>query len=93
MFGTFTSSVALLNRAKLRLKNGSTFPAIISRQTFHFNAQHISQLEQEHKLPSIIATFLTELEAFNFIDKKGLDNVMVERDIFSGRFNVLDLGA
>ena len=44
-------------------------------------------------MPSIIATFLTELEAFNFIDKKGLDNVMVERDIFSGRFNVLDLGA
>jgi hypothetical protein len=44
-------------------------------------------------MPSIIATFLTEAEAFNFIDKKRLDNVMVEKDLFSGRFNVLDLGA
>lgn len=38
----------------------------------------------------IIATFFTEAECFRFIESNLLTNVIVDKDIFSGQFNVLD---
>ena len=40
---------------------------------------------------SIVASFLTAAEAMRYIETAGLKNAMVERDLFSGKYNVLDL--
>ena len=37
-----------------------------------------------------LATFYTEAEAMAFIEREKLDNVIVDRDLFTGRFHVLD---
>jgi hypothetical protein len=39
----------------------------------------------------VIASFLTEQECHTYISKNKLDNVLIERDLFSGKFNILDL--
>ena len=38
-----------------------------------------------------LKSFLTEAEAMAYITKHKLDNVMVERNIFTGRYDVIDL--
>jgi len=38
----------------------------------------------------LVATFLTQAEALNYIARKRLKNATVERDMFSGKFNVLN---
>ena len=38
-----------------------------------------------------IATYLTEQECIDHIDRHNLDNVLIERSVFTGRFDILDL--
>ena len=38
-----------------------------------------------------IATFNTEAEAMSFIEREKLDNVIVDRNLFTGKYHVLDL--
>ena len=42
-------------------------------------------------LIKVIESFHTERECMEYIERKKLDNVMVEKNIFSGRWNILDL--
>jgi hypothetical protein len=43
----------------------------------------------------IIASFFTEQECHEYIERKGLDkgrnSVLIEKDIFSGKYNIMDL--
>ena len=39
----------------------------------------------------VLASFLWEAEAMAYIAKHKLDNVMVDRNIFTGKYDVLDL--
>jgi hypothetical protein len=39
----------------------------------------------------VLASFLWEAEAMAYIEERKLDNVMVERNIFTGKYDVLDL--
>jgi len=41
---------------------------------------------------TIIKSFYTEAEALNYIEKHNLDNVIIDKDIFSGRYNIIDMG-
>ena len=38
-----------------------------------------------------IATYLTEQECWNHIDRHNLDNVLIEKNVFTGRFDILNL--
>jgi len=38
-----------------------------------------------------LATFSTESEAFQFIESNLMTNVIIDRDLFSGQFHVLDM--
>ncbi len=38
-----------------------------------------------------LKSFLTEAEAMAYIDRYKLDNVTVERNIFTGQYDVIDL--
>ena len=38
----------------------------------------------------IVASFFTAAEAMRYIEAAGLKNALVERDMFSGKYNVLD---
>jgi hypothetical protein len=40
----------------------------------------------------IIATFFTESECFQFIESNLMTDVIIEKDIFSGQYNVLETG-
>ena len=42
-------------------------------------------------MPKVIASFFTVWEAMQFIESKGLDNVIIDRDLFTGKYDVLDL--
>ena len=39
----------------------------------------------------VVASFLTVWEAIQFIESKGFKNAVVDRDLFTGKYNVLDL--
>ncbi len=39
----------------------------------------------------VLASFLWQAEAMAYIEKHKLDNVMVERNMFTGKYDVLDL--
>jgi hypothetical protein len=42
-------------------------------------------------MPKVIRSFLSVEEAIEFIHEEKLDNVIIEKDIFSGMYQVLDL--